>query len=93
MNSAEVELVGEPKVCQNGDVVQEFKYRDVVFKFIERSDPEKPNEVWSQNLELHPAFWFYCWQSNKKLPQEIAMISGAETILSKHKEWAKRATP
>jgi hypothetical protein len=87
----DVELVGERFVSANGDFSQEYRYRGVVFKFINRADPDRSNEVWSQSKELHPAFWFY-QKVGKQISEPVAMIFGAEAILDKHEEWERKAT-
>lgn len=86
----EIELVGERRQFGNGDESQQFRYRGVVFKFIKRSDPERKNQVWAQGKELHPALWFYQDVGNKFISDDTAMIFGAQGILDKHEDWARK---
>jgi len=84
--AGEIELVGERFVSANGDVSQQFRYRGVLFKFIDRADPGEKNSVWAQ--EMHPTMWFY-QKVGKGISDETAMIFGAEVILDKHEKWAR----
>ena len=87
----EIELVGERLSMQNGDEVQEFRYRGVLFKFINRADPDVKNSVWVQGKELYPTLWFY-QKVGRQIGERTAMVFGAEVILDKHEEWARKAT-
>lgn len=86
----EIELVGERRQFANGDESREFRYRGIIFLFVKRSDPDLKNIVVTHSRELHPALSFFQNVGKNFISDDTAMIFGAQCILDKHEDWARK---